>query len=607
MNTRASDLAAALAARCTEPFGQAHVAPCERTLRIGFFFDGFARHLLKDMQSGRVSNVGKLYMAHPHAEKDDAYINYRRAYISGLGEDYSADLTTAANGALDSFGGEASEAPQEVAAEQAVKGFPELLDGGRSWWERVSRDLGELLHKPYKAGGVLKDAAIEATVEAMAPLRDNGFSAQLLKSGANTRIEGAIDHLNQEIGKIERAGGVRLKRIELSVYGFDYGATLARAFLQQLLGRCLGEDDQAEYQGARLVVLFAGLFDGVDRSHGEIPLVEDFLPVPVRTVLDDGGTLPAAVRQALHLVAAHERRFYRRARLLGEGNPAWREELLPGVSEDVGGSLLPGEQKPSAELARVSLQRMYRAAYSAGVPFPPFEELHEKDADTAQLFAFNDHLDGVSAWGLARHYRRAAQASIAELARVRAANGDLMFSPQQQQFAGHIRLYIRWLAALWRPYAQRLRTIGTEEERLHASQFQSGNSRGMLGFPVASGAQQQTRQQDLQTLRDEREALRAQLGWLETVDSEARALRNRLEHLDGWRAAGTPQQAQLCHVLLAEWFNDAPAPLPQPLQRLFGHFIHDQLVQSTVQRSARSLGGQHYFDIRDYDRPEAQT
>lgn len=502
-------------------------------------------------------------------------------------KDYSADLTTAANGALDSFGGEASEAPQEVAAEQAVKGFPELLDGGRSWWERVSRDLGELLHKPYKAGGVLKGAAIEATVEAMAPLRDNGFSAQLLKSGANTRIEGAIDHLNQEIWKIERVGGVRLKRIELSVYGFDYGATLARAFLQKLLGRSLGEGDQIEYQGARLVVLFAGLFDGVDRSHGEIPLVEDFLPVPVRTVLDDGGTLPTAVRQALHLVAAHERRFYRRARLLGEGKPAWREELLPGGSEDVGGSLLPGEQKPSAELARVSLQRMYRAAYSAGVPFPRFEDLADNDLKTAQLFAFNDHLDGVSAWGLSRHYQRAARASIVELARVRATNDVLMFSPQQQQFAGHMRLYIRWLAALWRPYAQRLRTIGAEEERLHSSQFQGGSSRGLLGFPVAIGAQEQA----LQALRDEREALRAQLGWLETVDSEARELRNRLEHLDGWRAAGTPQQAQLCHVLLAEWFNDAPSPLPQALQRLFGHFIHDQLVQSTAQRSARSLGG----------------
>ncbi|MBE7373347.1 DUF2235 domain-containing protein, partial [Pseudomonas lopnurensis] len=381
--------------------------------------------------------------------------------------------------------------------------------------------------------------------------------------------------------------------IELSVHGFDYGVTLARGFLHRLLARCLIDGEKVEYQGIRLVVLFAGLFDAVDRSHIEVPLLDELLLGPLRNVLGNADGLPPQVRQALHLVAAHERRFYRRAHLLGTGNPKWREELMPGVSEDVGGSLLPGEQKPSAELALVSLHRMYQAAFRAGVPFPHLEDLHEKDADTAALFTFNDHIAGKSAHALVRHYQRAAEPSIAQLREIGLG--------QQGVFLGHMRLYVRWLASLWRPYAQRLREIGEEEDRLHASQFQAGNSRGLLGLPQESQARRQARLERSGALQAEREALRAQLGWLEEVDSEARRMRAaRAAH--GYAAAGSPRQLEVWNVLLDhEWFNERPWPLPDEVSLLFSHFVHDQLVQSTAQRSAKSLGGQHYFDTRGFD------
>src|SRR5690606_2691341 len=50
-----------------------------------------------------------------------------------------------------------------------------------------------------------------------------------------------------------------------------------------------------------------------------------------------------------------------------------------------------------------------------------------------------------------------------------------------------------------------------------------------------------------------------------------------------------------------EWVNARPQPLPDEVSLLFGHFIHDQVVQSTAQRTAKSLGGQRYFDTRGFD------
>lgn len=41
---------------------------CGKTLHFGFFFDGFSRHLGEDLEENRVSNIGKLFLAH---EQDD--------------------------------------------------------------------------------------------------------------------------------------------------------------------------------------------------------------------------------------------------------------------------------------------------------------------------------------------------------------------------------------------------------------------------------------------------------------------------------------------------------------------------------------------------------
>ncbi|MDQ9204068.1 DUF2235 domain-containing protein [Cronobacter sakazakii] len=77
---------------------------------------------------------------------------------------------------------------------------------------------------------------------------------------------------------------------------------------------------------------------------------------------------------------------------LGSNHPRHREELMPGCSEDIGGGLKPGEQKPSAELCRVALQRMYREATIAGVPFPDFRTLRQDNPVIAEYFIMQDNV-----------------------------------------------------------------------------------------------------------------------------------------------------------------------------------------------------------------------
>lgn len=597
MSERTTEQAAAMAARCRPSITSPHIITCEHTLRVGFFFDGFGRHRIKDMQSGRISNIGKLFLAHPDDRADTPLFSYRAFYASGLGEDFSADLTVTASSTMNDFGTGASDVPTDVAEDQAIEATKDALDPRRNWWERIRRSLKELMRNPLKLTGLLKDAAIDASIEAIAPVRDHPFVAELLKSGAEVRIQAAIDFLNEALRKIEKSQGVALKQIELTVYGFDYGATLARAFLHELLSH----EPQASgapyrYGGKELTILFVGLLDGVDRSHTDFP----YMPLPLRTVLDDGGPLPEQVRKALHLVAAHERRFYRRARLLGSGNANWRERWLPGVSEDIGGSLLAGEQKPSAELALVSLHEMYHAARRAGAPFPELDQLYEKDADIAELFIFNDHFDRLSARALNRHYEREAQNSLTELKTFKPLFGGSPMRREQQLFVAHMRLYIRWLAALWRPYQAHMQALSEEEEKLRAGAI--GNISGLLGISRESSAQRQERETQLQAISDEKVKLKNELGWLEEVNEEADGMLKKLRNPAlGWRAAGTREQADLWAILLSEWFATTPTPVPEKVHRLFGHFVHDLLAVDVAQRTLTQFTGQNFFDVRGFD------
>tara|TARA_R110002020_G_scaffold168713_1_gene357627 strand:- start:3907 stop:5670 length:1764 start_codon:yes stop_codon:yes gene_type:complete len=562
-----------------------HGAVCGKTIHIGFFFDGFARHRENDLDDNKVSNIGRLFMAHTQADEDTALDVYRRVYLSGLGADYDASLGVQARGSAGRTRSEVQDIPSDVAGNQVIQGVKDSL-AGRSWWQRLQRDLGELRNKPSKALKVFKDTAINTAAESSAPVRDSRWSAHYLKTGVDTRLQGALQELDAVITK-ETGGSIPLITIKISVFGYDFGATLARAFIHSIFESCQQQQGSYVYRQVRVEVVFAGLFDAVDRTSAELPPLEFFLPTT--NVLSDGGLIHPETNAVLHLVAAHERRFYRRARLLGDRRRNWREELMPGVSEDIGGGMASGEQKPSNELMLASLHRMYRAAVAAGAALPSLADLERKDPETAELFVFNDRSPSqYSAQSLTIRYQRTVGRQ----------------PPSQDAFTLHMRYYIRWLANIWHAYKAELRNLGDQEDRLQERQFanSSGISR-LLGQSNETTHQRQLRLDRTQIIKDRREALHAELSWLEDVDAEARDMISRLR-VYGSRAAGTPQQLQVWRALLSEWIE--PSPLEPEIADLFAFFVHDQQVLSNRQRGMRWLSGENFFAIRCFDRPSGR-
>lgn len=567
------------------------LSACGRTLHFGFFFDGFSRHLGTDLEENRVSNIGRLFLAHEQDdpnESSDEFNAYRKAYLSGLGADFDTTLGTQASGTLNRVVSEVTEIPGDVAGDQALKGIRDGLVG-RSWWQRMQREVSSLMDKPWRALKTLRDTLINSAAEAFEPIRDSRWSASLLKTGVDTRLEGALSVFNREITSLN-SGTMPLRTIKVSVFGFDFGATLARAFIHTLVERSQQREGYLIYRNARLEFVFAGLFDAVDRTAASVPPLEFFLPTTNR--VEDGGLVPAQVRSVLHLVAAHERRYYRRVRLLGDRRRGWREELMPGVSEDVGGGIAPGEQKPSNELSLVSLHRMYRAALAAGAALPPMENLDEKDLKTAELFIYNDRTPtGYGALGLARRY----QAWVGQK------------EPGHDAFLHHMKYYIRWLAHVWRAYQAELADLSKWEEQLYESQFVESSTFGrLLRMSGETATQRQQRTEQTQQIQQRRRQLQAEFQWLQDVDKEARSMRNRAR-VHGTRAAPGRQTQEVWIVLLTEWFQ--PQRLEPEIAELFGYFVHDMLVPSRLQRAGTSwFGGENFFDIRGFDRPgESQS
>ncbi|MGE8358758.1 hypothetical protein [Pseudomonas sp.] len=550
--------------------------PCGAVLHIGFFFDGFGRNLEEDLRNDRVSNIGRLFLAHPYDQTtppDDLFRQLQKVYISGLGATFdpalgggTAVIGAGLKGAISKAQGNLSELPEGTITDAGVEAGKDILTG-KNWWERMLNNL-----KPSKllSGAVV--AIGTAGVEGVAAVRDHPEAAEYFKTGVDTRLEAALQALSDALGKARAASDVPLKRIALSVYGFDFGATLARAFCHKLFDECEPAASN-RYQGLELDIVFVGLFDAVDRSMASSIVLDYLLPLVSR--VDDGECLPGRVKAALHLVAAHECRSTRRARLIGTSSitPRWEERLVPGISEDVGGGLHKDAAPYSRELHLASLHEMYRAAYRAGVPFHALEQLYEVDADVAGLFELNDHIRGISALKAQTRYMARAGAR----------------TPDAQNFLAHRRLYIRRLRSLWQLYSEQSRAFADEEARLERPLLGSESRLGLLlGQGTESMAQASHRDQALQRVKTHHAALRNQLGWLEDVHNEARLLRRGFNPPD-------------VEALLAEWnVVDTPG-VTFDIEDLLEFFLNDQYM---IKQLSPAPNVRKYFIVRGFDRPD---
>lgn len=435
---------------------------CSRVWHVGFFFDGIHRNIEQDASEQRLTNVARLFRAFPGPQENMADVSYDKFYLSGLGTPFNEELTEKLHTIMDSVQGSALNDLKEQPKEMAKDAGLDYLKGG-NWWD-ILKDSGKKLISPSEwkslAGDVAKNAAKKTGIEATPWLRDNPVIADMLVTGVDTRINSAKLRFERFFERAKTNSPVPIKLISISLFGYDVGATLARKFIDTLLDDiCQKQGDKHTYQGIPVEILFAGLFDcarhtPASNNNGVDWFISAFGgPIKGISVLmgdksvDQESVLPDKVKNALHLVAAHENRPWRSVYCLGGSN----------------NKLKPNEQKPSAELCRVALHRMYRAATMAGVPFPDLQTLDQTDTDVAAYFIMQDKVKNKSVAQWAKLYQQAVPFNAVSIG---AQNRNL-------------DSYIEWLGRQY--YQYRCECMKYEKQRgdILAS---AGASAGLLGL-----------------------------------------------------------------------------------------------------------------------------
>lgn len=530
-----------------ESLHQAGIGTCSLALQIGFFFDGTKRNIYTDEEILRLTNVGRLFRAHPDKIKAPLISSnsYAKVYIPGLG----TELNDTTSERLDSI----LDARQKALAGDYLddlKGQAKetVIDAVKEDWSKVlTNKLGDMLtlKSSFEASvSAAKNAAKRALVEAIAPIRDLPWVADLFMTGVDARVDFAKNKFKENIVLSKKENQLPIKLIRVSVFGADLGAALARRFIEELLESvCTKVGNEYRYEDSKVEVIFAGLFDSSRRSlldmGDTVAEVSDWASLLTKSpagvplgvvagakVIDYNKPLHPAVKRALHLVAAHERRDYRPLLPLGPLQPGWREELCPGISEDVTGGLLPNEQRPSAELCRVPLRKMFDTARRAQVPFPNFRTLDAKNPRVAQYFVMLDNLAGRSVQDFSDYYQKWA-------GRV---------DPTPAGFERHMNCYCIWLGEKLFDYGARLE--------------------------VARGS--------------ERDELKARWGWLEQVGRDATAI---VAHQPAWS-----KTVQAAKIVLN--FNES-LRVPRVVDAFFNYFMHDfsskELKHATLHAQANTM------------------
>ncbi|WP_036418693.1 phospholipase effector Tle1 domain-containing protein [Morganella sp. EGD-HP17] len=499
---------------------------CSRILHIAFFFDGVGRNAEQDAPEGRLSNIARLFRAYPTPDDDTSTKSHQAHYISGIGtpfnETTAEKIQSVMDNSINTFEDELKNKPGDLAKDAFQSSV-----SGTSGKDVLTQTRDKLL-TPKGRAGMLKDSALnsgkKAGIEATPWLRDSEFMAYTQLTGAETRLNSAKVRFVRSFEDAVKSGEIPVKLISVSVFGFDMGGTLARQFLDILLEDICDKkssdnkkDDRPTYRNVPVNIVFAGLFD----CSRDTPLSSDdgldyaatavsWLPGPVakvagavgslfgRKYLEHMSPLPDVVKRSLHLVAAHERRRWRCIYRTGRDGFKHQEILMPGCSEDIGGGLKPDEQKPSAELSRVSLRKMYREAMMSAVPFFDLKSLRERSATVASYFDMSDSVDSQSVEEWAEYYQMAVGME-------KLGYGAMNW---------HLDGYFEWLGRQFYEYKSELRRLEKMKSDILTD---PGSQQGLLGI---------TRQakQDSFDIDNDIHLLKKHWGWLSEVSRAADVL-----------------------------------------------------------------------------------
>lgn len=575
----------------------ADLGNCSRIWHVGFFFDGIHRNIEQDAPEHRLSNIARLFRAFPDDAQKTNKEYHSKFYISGLGTPFNETIAEKLHTIMDSGLGSITDDITGQPGEMAKEAGMDFIKGDN--WYEVLKNQGKKLLNPTEwknlAFDTAKNAVKKVSIESTPWLRDNPTVADMLVTGVDTRITSTKLTFQEGYKEAIKKSPVPIRLISVSLFGFDLGATLARKFLDSLLKDiCKKQGDKYTYQGIPVDIVFTGLFDCSRRTSASNNNGVDYFisafggPVKGISVLlgdksiDQDTSLPEAVKKSLHLVAAHETRVWRCLYRTGS-NPAHKEELYPGCAEDIGGGLKPDEQKPSAELCRVALHRMYREATMAGVPFPDFQMLDKTDTDVAAYFIVQDNVKNQSVLQWAKAYQ-----SALPLTSVNTANQNR-----------HLDSYFDWLG---RQYYQYRKECMKYEKQRGDTLASAGASAGFAGIT-------QEAKNRAGEYASELSVLQQHWGWLDDVKDAAIKMRNSMEQNPADRRREIVPEVYDSALRRAKRFLDyfhaanlgkpQPFPLDAVPPEIYAWFVHDL---QTVDKGAGI--SQNFFVVRSMEMPE---
>jgi len=238
-----------------------------------------------------------------------------------------------------------------------------------------------------------------------------------------------MDRLKQAVGN----HAPLVRRINVAIFGFSRGATLARAFAHMLGKECEQRGNKLVWKKdllgkeCMLEIYFMGVLDtvasvgyGGSRMEKAITVSQKYLGIfqyALFSQLDKGGhfgwasdlSIPSYVTQCIHYAAAHECRekFPFDSVMQMQATPTNALEVFyPGMHSDVGGGYEPTCQEGrTAELSCVALNNLYREAWIAGVPLRSPKDIDKTypglfDISPELEACFNEYMRGMTDGGL---------------------------------------------------------------------------------------------------------------------------------------------------------------------------------------------------------------
>ncbi len=377
------------------------------------------------MKAGEsLSNIGRLFQAHADTNAEKGIY---KMYIEGMGTPLSDDMVGIGKAFWRNSKGEGASWVKSRSTGTAKKA---AMDAGKSIvmdWKggniagKVKSSVIDALHKSWvedlKSPGtvfpMVISSATNIVADAIPAIRDGSVPAAFTGTGFDARVEKAKVWFGRIVTEA-KADPRPIKRIRVSIFGFDRGGVIARKFASELIDKvCKKQDGVVTYQGIRVQFDYMGLIDCVSSAYADSLFSKVFAPVMsfapgegwVAKVTTKGlGIIvglakrslgqydtPAEFKRVTHHVAATELRFYKDLDSPRDSKNTTNlvEIVYPGSQADVGGGFKEGEDDKSSELARVSAQNMLNEGWSYGVPFLRLDQLRSLGfLSVVELFAF---------------------------------------------------------------------------------------------------------------------------------------------------------------------------------------------------------------------------